>query len=189
MLATGCSKTHELGDWLRIHKTESISVIPHMLYLGGGPATFETRLGDQWVTLLSSYYDDCWTVTEQAFLVKLGYRERSYVLLRKGERSLVKSWPAVDAEMLPTDTRGIVRVSWFRSRDDVEVADRVRVELFDEYGAAAEPAGELSLPERPGCFFSRLAWYENGAAILADSCLLETLALTYPEPTRIPHPR
>jgi hypothetical protein len=60
--------------------------------------------------------------------------------------------------------------------------------LFDEYGVAAEPARELSLPDRPGCFFTRLAWYENGAAILAGNCS-ETLALTHPEPTRMPRPQ
>jgi hypothetical protein len=88
--------------------------------------------------------------------------------------------------MMPTDTRGLVRVVWFRSRDDVEVADRVRVELFDEYGVATEPPRELSLPDRPGCFFDHLGWYADGAAILSDTCSRESLLLTYPEPTRLP---
>jgi hypothetical protein len=189
ILATSCSRTYEFSDWLRIRKTDEITIIPHMLTLGGGPATFEARVEDQWVTVLRSSYMSSFGVTEQAFLVRLGYRGTSYVLLRKGEPSPVKFWSAEGAEMMATDARGIVRVSWFRSRDDVEVADRVRVEIFDEYGVAAEPPRELLLPDRPGCFFDRLFWYENGAAILADSCLLETLALTHPEPTRMPRPQ
>jgi hypothetical protein len=106
----------------------------------------------------------------------------AFFLLREGHRRPVKRWSSEDAEMDLTPERGLVLVTWIRSRS-LEMPDRGRDEGFDSYGVTVVAPRELRLPQRPDCYFDRLARYEDGVVILGDSCNRESLALTDPEPT------
>jgi hypothetical protein len=134
-LVLSCTETRELNGWLRVHETDEITIVPHMLTLGGDPTMIEVRVGDAWVPVLRGVRQGIWALTSDSVLTELDTADGvAFFLLREGHRQPVKRWASDDAEMEMTPERGLVYVAWIRSRRRLETPDRVRVEVFDSYG-------------------------------------------------------
>src|SRR5262245_5302537 len=114
---SGCGHSRALGTWLRIHTPSEITLIPHLLTVGGGSTVVEVLRNGAWMTA----YEErgplrVWSLGDsRAALLHFAEAEPGgyYALLHSDSLGDARRFPASDAQMLPSvDREAVVQIEW-----------------------------------------------------------------------------